>query len=355
MSTVQFVFSTSFDEQTCDEFTKSTKKKSRHACTKCGLSKSQHLLAIACDADEEEADSFMLLAQVFCDLRNLRLCITNFFGWSAVEVNDMLPRLITMLTDSLFAMEEITDIVDIEQLIEAGQELVGYFEPSSDGDNLIEYDSQQHVNSLEMSTSLLTDSVFSLCCRFISALDDVYYRLYYSASLTWRSTSDPTDSCPIPMPHEYFSKYLIDEDTINRRLGKVFDNNFTPEYKAHISRVFGMAESMASNPLLSLHFSRWREGICLLHTLPGLVHSSLPLLLQACVMPSLGEDPDADVAPPHATMKQPGDPLLPPLLRVWNDSCRTWACHLYAYATPSPEALDALASHAPLVEIGAGG
>ena len=138
MSSVQFVFSSSFDEQSCEQYTKSKKKKARGSCVTCKLSKSQHLLAIACDEDEEEADSFMLLAQVFCDIRNLRLCITNFFGWSSGEVTAMLPRLISSLTDSLFAIEEVTDVLDVEQLIEAGQELVGFFEPSGDDDNLVE-------------------------------------------------------------------------------------------------------------------------------------------------------------------------------------------------------------------------
>ena len=138
MSTVHFVFSSSFDEKLCEEFAKSTKKKSRGACKNCSRPKAQHLLAIACDEEEEEADSIMLLAQVFCDLRNLRLLVTNFFGWSAEAVNSLLPHLISLLSDSLFAIEEVMDVMDMDQLIEAGQELVGYFEPSSDDDNLVE-------------------------------------------------------------------------------------------------------------------------------------------------------------------------------------------------------------------------
>lgn len=193
-----------------------------------------------------------------------------------------------------------------------------------------------------------------MCCRFISALDDVYYRLYYSVSLTWRSMAHSDESCPIPMPHVYFTTYLINESIINQHLEKVFDTNFSPAYKAQISQMFGLSDSMKTNPLLSLHFSRWRESICLLHTLPDVAHatSTLPQLLEACVLPPVDED--AATASQHATMKPLGDPLLPPLLRVWNDSCRTWSCHLYAYATPNPEALDCLAAHAPLVEIGAG-
>lgn len=198
--------------------------------------------------------------------------------------------------------------------------------------------------------------------RFISALDDVYYRLFYSVSLTWRSDDESRrHPCPIPMPHVYFTTYLIDEKTINRRLERVFLHNFTPQYKSHITRVFGLRESMKGNPLLSLHFSRWRESVCLLHTIPGVIHSvtsdwgvdtDLSPLLQRCLLPPLYSDDQPGGV--EASMKPANDPLLPPLLRVWNDSCRTWSCHLYAYATPSPEALDTLAAHGPLVEIGAG-
>ncbi|KAG2784872.1 hypothetical protein PC129_g13713 [Phytophthora cactorum] len=43
-----------------------------------------------------------------------------------------------------------------------------------------------------------------------------------------------------------------------------------------------------------------------------------------------------------------------PLLAQWRNNCRDWCCHLYAYATPTQEALDVMAKHAPIVEVGAG-
>lgn len=43
-----------------------------------------------------------------------------------------------------------------------------------------------------------------------------------------------------------------------------------------------------------------------------------------------------------------------PLLAQWRNNCRDWGCHLYAYATPTPEALTLMAKYAPLVEMGAG-
>merc|ERR1719161_1866234 len=43
-----------------------------------------------------------------------------------------------------------------------------------------------------------------------------------------------------------------------------------------------------------------------------------------------------------------------PLLEKWRDSCRVWACTLYAFAVPNPDALDTLAALGPVVEVGAG-
>lgn len=143
------VFSSSFDEKTCEQYCVSTKKKSSRLCNACGYPKVAHLLAVADhnnskdqldseNGDESNISSMVLLTQLFCDLRNLRMVVTNLFHWPAAEVNGMLPRLISLLADSLFAIEEVTDVVDMEQLIEAGEELVGYFEPTSDHNNVVE-------------------------------------------------------------------------------------------------------------------------------------------------------------------------------------------------------------------------
>ncbi|CAH0515646.1 unnamed protein product [Peronospora belbahrii] len=43
-----------------------------------------------------------------------------------------------------------------------------------------------------------------------------------------------------------------------------------------------------------------------------------------------------------------------PLLMEWRNNCRDWCCHLYAYATPTHEALDVMAKYTPIVEVGAG-
>lgn len=69
MTTVEYVFGSSFDETTCEKYIKSSKKKSRGTCKSCGLPKAQHLLGIGGDPDdkeedEEEIDPIILLCQV---------------------------------------------------------------------------------------------------------------------------------------------------------------------------------------------------------------------------------------------------------------------------------------------------
>ena len=49
-----------------------------------------------------------------------------------------------------------------------------------------------------------------------------------------------------------------------------------------------------------------------------------------------------------------GDPKCEPLMCEWRDSCRDFSCHLFAYAVPSDAALQEMASHGGVVEVGAG-
>jgi hypothetical protein len=187
--------------------------------------------------------------------------------------------------------------------------------------------------------------------RVLSAMDDVYYRLYYCVDLTWRTKR--LAHCPVPGPHLYFGAHTADEAALNAELKAYIEGSLSAAGKKTFARVFGLADRLPpfqDNPLLALHFSRWRESVCLFHN-----HVSDkqricrdPSLLPACCTPA-PPDPAA-----HASMKPRGDPLVPPLVREWNDASRTWPCHLYAYATPSPQALDTLGRYAPLLELGAG-
>lgn len=189
--------------------------------------------------------------------------------------------------------------------------------------------------------------------RFIIDCDDVYHRLYYTVDLTWRSKRLSTPP-PIPKPHVYFATFTCDEAAVNAEMKEYIKDSFSPEYKKVILDSFGLTDRLApfqDNPLLSLHFSRWRESVCLFR-------SAVPSSDRTCTTVAALKDAcrseASDGTPSHASMKPRGDPLLPPSVRAWNDAGRTWACHLYAYATPTPEALDVLASYSPLLELGAG-
>lgn len=142
----------------------------------------------------------------------------------------------------------------------------------------------------------------------------------------------------------------MDESIINQEMKEYIKSSFTPTYTKSIMAQFGLSDASLgkNNPLLSLHFSRWRESICHFRRSSAGICNDPTRLRETCAAATPAD------ASPHASMKPRGDPMLPPAIRAWNDSCRTWACHLYAYATPSPAALDLLATYAPLIEVGAG-
>eukprot|EP01087_Luapelamoeba_hula_P002487 TRINITY_DN1214_c0_g1_i5.p1 TRINITY_DN1214_c0_g1~~TRINITY_DN1214_c0_g1_i5.p1 ORF type:complete len:764 (-),score=92.74 TRINITY_DN1214_c0_g1_i5:31-2322(-) len=48
------------------------------------------------------------------------------------------------------------------------------------------------------------------------------------------------------------------------------------------------------------------------------------------------------------------EPPCHPVLQLWRNACRDWLTHIYSYAVPTTEALDAIAAYAPIIEIGAG-
>jgi hypothetical protein len=110
---------------------------------------------------------------------------------------------------------------------------------------------------------------------------------------------------------------------------------------------FKEAEYYRKNPLLLLHFARWRESVCLLDLLGAIPEVSETSKLFASLRPQVLDSPTS------ATMKGT-DPLMPDRLRQWADSCRVWPCHLYAFATPNTSALAKIASFSPIVELGAG-
>ena len=93
----------------------------------------------------------------------------------------------------------------------------------------------------------------------------------------------------------------------------------------------------APNELLAL----WRER-CL---------EAIDLLLAGGVGASSAYD---GVLPPGAPSAADKDPPAPPMVKRWRKMDRQWPCWSMAFAVPSGAALDLIARHAPIVEMGAG-
>lgn len=177
--------------------------------------------------------------------------------------------------------------------------------------------------------------------KLLISLDELYYRLYYLAQ------SSAGMGSVLPDPSAYFNgwAWAPKHGTV-----AAYTEAHLPgqQSSAIMQEVLGFggardrsqAERAAEdNLLLRLLKSRWLETAERFedHPLAG---------LSVCVAqpPTKGQ---------IVTMKG-GDPKCEPLMCEWRDSCRDFSCHLFAYAVPSDAALQEMASHGGLVEVGAG-
>ena len=196
--------------------------------------------------------------------------------------------------------------------------------------------------------------------RLTALLDECYYTLYYCLDVHARSQHSQSRN-PLAPPHIYFSSTIYDTDSLallNKQLSEYLENSVTATGRAQLAELWGpllqgggssssTVELGRKNPLLLLHFARWRESVCLLDLLGAIPDSTDSAVLLQSLRPQVLDKPS------DATMKGT-DPLLPDRLRQWADACRVWPCHLYAFATPTAAAIDRIAALAPIVEIGAG-
>ena len=132
------------------------------------------------------------------------------------------------------------------------------------------------------------------------------------------------------------------------------------------------AQHETDNPLLAIYHSRLREGVRLFYE-EGV---GMDGEMDAAIVAPKGSDlaasknnkkpqkkhyrreknggsrtrGEAKEASSSTLVEMPSYPLL----TEWRNSCRDWCCHLYAYATPTKEALDVMAKYTPIVEVGAG-
>lgn len=235
-----------------------------------------------------------------------------------------------------------------------------------------------------MGSSARDELMIELACLG----DQMYFHCYYTCIVLYGR-----GCAAVPAPDEYFRQlaaltpesveqleaFLDREVTASRVLESLAlplaePGKSTSDLKRAMNAV---EEQYAQNPLLSILHSRVQEGVRLFYEQGIGLHGEMDAWLA---------NPDAFLAATSAvkTKKKPqkkhyrrerhaakateaeakdaisgpGKPLVEmpsfPLLAQWRNNCRDWCCHLFAYATPTVEALEVLASHAPLVEMGAG-
>ncbi|CAI5731376.1 unnamed protein product [Hyaloperonospora brassicae] len=137
-----------------------------------------------------------------------------------------------------------------------------------------------------------------------------------------------------------------------------------------------LAQQESDNPLLAIYHARLREGVHLFYEEGVGMNGEMDAVLAT----SSGNDSSASTkiksnkkklqkknyrrerkngARAGINIEQNVSAALAempcfPLLADWRNNCRDWCCHLYAYATPTQQALDVMKKYAPIVEIGAG-
>lgn len=206
------------------------------------------------------------------------------------------------------------------------------------------------------------------------ALDQMYFQTYYATIVLFGRAC-----AAVPDPESYFANLealvpdLYDqvEEFVNRELKGAPDvlASLALPMASETAKRQRQGESIA---LLQIHHQRFREGIRLFYEQGVGTNGEMEALLA---------DPTSATAALVSTKKKVqkknyrrerrtgasatgaagkaasgGLVELPcyPLLAQWRNNCRDWGCHLYAYATPTPEALTLMAKYAPLVEMGAG-
>ncbi|DAZ92755.1 TPA: hypothetical protein N0F65_000580, partial [Lagenidium giganteum] len=179
----------------------------------------------------------------------------------------------------------------------------------------------------------------------------------------------------VPTAHEQLEQFLnseLNDQTVPR---EVLDSLALP-----LADASGRTKASDSNPLLELFHARLREGIRLFYGQGIGLHGEMDAVLadpQAAAQTapksnkkkpqkkhyrrekanqgSSGADSSgASAGTPGQRSGDFDEVPCYPLLAQWRDNCRDWGCHLYAYATPTEEALATIAKYAPLVEMGAG-
>ena len=217
--------------------------------------------------------------------------------------------------------------------------------------------------------------------KILLAIDGVYFELLYNG-LTGGpdaapllgvepppATYGPTDAVLVRCPAAFFARshtakwratQLERAEGMLSRLEATIAATPTSGPRAHIPWCATAAKAMSRELLRACRAYDTLTGsapmaACGANTLFGLWRErsleAIDLLHAGGVAASGAYDA---VIPKGSTSKADDEPPAPPLIQKWRQMDREWPCWSLAFAVPSEAALDLLAAHAPLVEMGAG-
>ncbi|KAF1323572.1 Clavaminate synthase, partial [Globisporangium splendens] len=242
---------------------------------------------------------------------------------------------------------------------------------------LVELQMQMKKAEQAAGKSTRDEAPIHLACIF----DQMYFQCYYASIVLYGRACGA-----VPAPDVYFTDLENFAPQAQSQLETFLNNELQDtDIPTHLvdslvlpSRENKRPTAQQSVTLLDIYHARLREGIRLFYEQGVGMHGEMDALL---VNPHLIASAQATVAnkskkkpqkkhyrrerskPAAATAEsdKPGttnngllDVPAYPLLAQWRNNCRDWCCHLYAYATPTPEALGVVSKYAPLVEMGAG-
>lgn len=261
-----------------------------------------------------------------------------------------------------------------------GQKTVG--ELQHEQQVLVELQSQMKKAEQAAGKSTRDQAPIHLACVY----DQMYFHCYYASIVLYGRACGA-----VPSPELYFSDLENFCPQVQPQLELFVNNELNDGVEIPVSLIDSLALPVRENKkpsdppaLLEIYHVRLREGVRLFYEQGVGMHGEMDALL---VNPHLIASAQAAVA--SKSKKKPqkkhyrrerGKPAasgasatageseggpgtnnnglveLPayPLLAQWRNNCRDWCCHLYAYATPTSEALGVVAKFAPLVEMGAG-
>lgn len=230
----------------------------------------------------------------------------------------------------------------------------------------------------ESTTEALQARISAVC-----AFDNLYYLLYHytlvtpikaSSKASKTSSSAPSSSSDaststknskriVPTPSEYFNLFYEPLGEETSEIAESFwksevDRLTRKRMQKSIGDLQGALSTATDNPLLAIWHLRFLDYIRFYWT-TGLTKQSkeMELAIQAAFT-------SHNSAKRHSRIKRvkqqiiskenASEPICGDEQQTWRDICRDWPSLIYAYAVPTPSAIEAILKYSPIVEIGAG-